>query len=314
MIRLFYDSNIALGSETSITISSDSPIKSANAINQLWKEIFNFEKQFSRFIPTSELCFLNKNSGTKQIISKEFRDILINAKNISLKTEGLYNPFILPALQRSGYTKSFVVGAENDIHEDYSDRSVVSVDKMEIGGDWVRIPFKTAIDLGGIGKGYLADKLAVSLKDEFNGFVINLGGDIVTHGTNDQNNNWQIIIQDASSIEDKSIGTIKMPLSTYSVSSSGTFKKNGVNKGKAWHHLINPKTLEPAKSDIKLITIMSKLALNSDTLASCGLILGSKDCIKFLKSHEIKNALIQSNTPSKKPILVGDKILLENNL
>ncbi len=314
MIHLFYDSNIALGSETSITIASTSPIKSTAAINQLWKEIFNFEKRFSRFIPSSELCFLNKNSGTKQLISKEFRDILITAKNISLETEGIYNPFILPALQRSGYEKSFVVGAENDIHEDYSDRSVVSVDKMEIGDDWVRIPFKTAIDLGGIGKGYLADKLAVSLKHEFNGFIINLGGDIVTYGTNEHNSNWQIIIQDASSIENKSIGTIKMPLSTYSVSSSGTFKKKGVNKGKAWHHLINPKTLEPANSDIKLITIMSKLAVNSDTLASCGLILGSKDCMKFLKSHKIKNALIQSSTPSQKPILIGGRILLEDNL
>ncbi len=310
MIRLFEDSNVALGSRAYITIASSNTIKSTSIINQLWKDIFKFEQQFSRFIPSSELCFFNKNSGTKQNISIDFRNLLLVAKRISQETQGTYNPFILPALQRSGYKKSFVVGAENDTHDDYSDGSVVDINKLEIGDNWARIPFKTALDLGGIGKGYLADSLASSIDDQLKGYIINLGGDIVTYGTNQQNKNWEITIQDANSEEDKSIGHVKMPLDKFSISSSGTFKKKGINNGKAWHHLIDPKTLKPASSDIKLITVISKNAVNSDTLASCGVILGSKNCIKFLEDHAINDALIQINSLTTEPLVIGNKIKL----
>lgn len=295
----YYQESIALGSKTGISLVSDAPAPHIDLLfAELWRAIFLFERCFSRFLPGSELSLFNRNAGVKQYISPEFHDLLTAARDMARKTLGLYNPFVLPALQKAGYKNSRVPGHEQDLVDDHSNKSVVSAEKLEIGSDWARIPYGTALDFGGCGKGYLSDQMRQKLPDIIGGYWFSFGGDIVAGGLDDRHQPWPIAIESADA-QSKNIGslTVEVPCS---IATSGTTVHHGQTAGKTWHHIIDPHTNMPAETDVLLVTVCDSSALDADVLASCAVILGSKKGIQFLKEQGVKAAILQRRTTNGK--------------
>lgn len=309
----YYQENTVLGSIVQLSLVFNKPAPQAQELmNRLWRMTFAFERRFSRFLPESELSIFNRNAGNKQPLSDEFRDILLKAKNIGLKTGGLYNPFILPALQAAGYKNSLVKGYEKDVSDDHSHKSVADVSRLEIGDDWASIPYDSALDLGGCGKGYLADKLADETDKMADGYWFSLGGDIVSGGVDDNGNPWVIEVQ-AASKHDLAAGYIHTKGDRCAAATSGTVARTGKQQGKPWHHLIDPRSLKPADTDIVLATLNGRSAFDADVLASCAVILGSKRAASFLSEQGVTDWLIQyrdkaGNIRTKKQ---GSKIRLK---
>ncbi|MBW4062117.1 FAD:protein FMN transferase [Candidatus Saccharibacteria bacterium] len=303
-----YQETVALGSKTGLSIVSTAPkVKIEALYHTLWREIFLFERRFSRFLPASELSIFNRNAGTKQVISPEFQAVLVAARDISQETAGLYNPFILPALQSAGYVNSRVPGHETNPVDDHSGKTVVPVKNLEIGDGWARIPFATAVDLGGCGKGYLADLLRERLPDIISGYWLSFGGDIAVGGRNEQNQPWTVLIQSAADPA-KNIASLK-PDGTSGVATSGINIHTGIKAGEVWHHIIDPRTLRPAKTDILLATVSDKSALRADVLASCAVILGGGQAMEFLKQHQADAAVLQFGSRLEH---FGDGIIIGN--
>lgn len=236
----------------------------------------------------------NRNAGLKRTISTELQEVLTAAREIADITNGLYNPFILPALQAAGYSHSRVPGYEQDAVDDHSSRSVVSSEELEIGDNWARIPFGTAIDLGGCGKGYLADRLRARLPDAVTGYWFSFGGDIAVGGHDEHNQPWNITVQSA---DDSSINIATLNVTTVSgIATSGTTVHRGKRTDKPWHHIIDPRTCQPAETDVLLATVCDSSTLRADVLASCAVILGCKEGLRFLKEQGIKAAVLQCRT------------------
>lgn len=299
----YYQKQLALGSEAAVSLVSHANERTiSHWYQEIWADVFQFERRFSRFLPASELSAFNRRAGLKHAISPELRAILVAAKELSLKTKGLYNPFILPALQAAGYKHSFVKGYEQDAVDDHSNRTVVQIEALEIGDDWARIPHVTALDLGGCGKGYLADQLADMTQDwDIEGYWFSLGGDIVAGGVNDAGERWHIDIQSAQGSGTTDIGTLRLPADgrRYAVATSGTTTRRGTHDKKDWHHIIDPRTLKPADTDVILATVGHESALYADVLASCAVIVGSDRATAFLRRHGVDNAVIQYETQKK---------------
>ncbi len=284
----------ALGGTIELAVVTHaSPKESERLFNTLWRQVFMFEKQFSRFLPMSELSAFNRSAGLKTFITPEFRDLLIKARELGISTGGLYNPFILPALQRAGYTQSAALGYEADPQEDHSRKRVVGVESLNIGDEWALIPYGTAIDMGGCGKGYLADRLGETLhNNRVVGYWLSLGGDVATFGSDAEGNNITLNIQNADNLDDVAGWILHCPRQHAAAATSGTFRRKAQASGK-WHHIIDPKTLRPAVTDVRLATVCASTALEADVLASCAVILGSKKAPAFLKKHGAKAVLLQ---------------------
>lgn len=294
----YYQECVALGSKTGISLVSDGFSAQIEALYQeLWREVFRFERRFSRFLPGSELSMFNRNAGTKQPISSELHDILLAAHDIAIKTDGLYNPFVLPALQAAGYVHSRVPGHEQDEVDDHSHKSVTTIDRLEIGDDWARIPYGTAIDLGGCGKGYLADQLRSKLPESINGYWLSFGGDIAIGGQDDHRQPWTVTIQSANN-PTNDIGTFKTSAAC-GIATSGTTVHHGKKAGEPWHHIIDPRTSKSAKTDVLLATVCDESTLRADVLASCAVILGSEQSMQFLKKQGVKAAILQLQAANK---------------
>ena len=289
-----YQECVALGSMVGLSLVSSAPQPEIDAVyHRLWRSIFLFERRFSRFLPDSELSTFNRAAGMKQAVSQEFHDLLVAARELALETNGLFNPFVLPALQASGYLHSRVPGHEQDTIDDYSDRSVTTINQLEIGDGWARIPYGTALDLGGCGKGYLADQLRNQIPNAVTGYWLSFGGDLAIGGKSPNGGLWTVGIQSASDLgENAGTLTLRGP-ETYGVATSGTMIHRGKTSSRAWHHIIDPRTHKPAKTDVLLATAVSSSALRADVLASCAVILGSEQGLVFLKTHEVKAAMLQ---------------------
>lgn len=233
----------------------------------------------------------NRQAGSKQAVTQEFRDLLLAARALAHETDGLYNPFILPALQSAGYVRSRVPGHEQDPADDHSGKSVAAIEKLEIGDNWARIPYGTALDLGGCGKGYLADKLRNDLPSSITGYWLSFGGDIAAGGLNEDGLPWSIGIQNAAD-GPENIGAYTAT-SICGIATSGTTIHSGDNQGRAWHHIIDPRTLLPAETDVLLATVCDASTLRADVLASCAVILGSRRGLAFLRRRNVKAAVLQ---------------------
>lgn len=300
-----HQSQIALGSQVVLVLVCDNEEKAVECFRQLWLHIFEFERQFSRFLPASELSQFNRAAGLRQPISPEFYKLLQAVKKMASLTNGLYNPFILPALQRAGYTHSMVAAHRHDSVDDFSNRSVTQPDALELSDTWASIPYGTAIDVGGCGKGYIGDDLA-QLAETFDlsGYWFSLGGDVIAGGTDQNGEPW--IVQVESTTKPAAIAgkVVTSSSGQCAVATSSTTQRKGLKNGKAWHHLIDPRTSTPAATDICTASVSAGSALIADTLASCAVILGSRQAPAFVNTRGAGGGLLQ--TKSGKLICFGD--------
>jgi thiamine biosynthesis lipoprotein len=286
----------ALGSEVFITVvTAGEQSYAEDLIDKTIDTTNRFEEQFSRFIPNSELTKFNNSSGTKLAVTKSIRDLLALSKEYIDKTDGIFNPFILPVLQKSGYMGSWTKDVSKaQAGMDYSNRSQAGFDDIEIGDSWAKIPKDSAIDFGGIGKGYLLDQLQLQLeRQDLTGYWVSLGGDILCSGYDIDNLDWSINIQSALD-QTKQVGEISnIKGSVLGIATSGITKRKGVHNGKAWHHIIDPRINRPAETDILTATVTAKSATAADVYAKCILIEGSSNAQKYLDNQLVDSICLQ---------------------
>lgn len=279
----------ALGSEVVLTLRGDKA-SLPEWFELLWREINLFEHTFSRFLPDSELTAVNQQAGLPVPVSPEFERLLRVALKLSEDTEGLFNPLILPALQQAGYEGSWPTPDSLGVAPDYSRNRVVPASEIVITGGTVQLPTNTALDFGGIGKGYLLDRLAdVVAVEGCRDFWLSLGGDLVMQGYDEADEPWRIGIAraDGAGVVTEVVNTSGERLS---VATSGITKR----RGPGWHHLIDPRTARPAETDVLTATACSVSATNADVFAKCLVLLGSADAAGFVRRHKLTQTVLQS--------------------
>jgi len=153
-MELVQQTKFALGTDNVLTVVTDSRQSAELLLEQIWDEIDDFEDRFSRFRVDSELSLFNLTAGKKMPITSAFKQLITAAIEMSRQTDGMYNPFILPALQQVGYKGSWPTYQLADKRLDFSSRRLYPIDALELGDDWAKIPRDSALDFGGIGKGF----------------------------------------------------------------------------------------------------------------------------------------------------------------
>lgn len=295
MLNRYQESAHKLGSEVFLTFIADE--NPSDLFKMVWDTIDDFEDRFSRFKPYSELSLLNLKPGEKFESSREFVDIIQLSNDFTKSTKGAFNPLILPSLQTVGYVSSWPnLSAKSLSQLDYRARDGKLVDNILVNKNYVTIPPNTALDLGGIGKGYLLDKLDKLLpKLGVKNFLISLGGDIRCSGSDLNMEGWTVGIANVSDGK-TDVDQIKLAgVKKYtSVASSGVTKR----KGPGWHHIIDPKTGLSSESDVVMSSVMSTDGVTSDILAKVLLIVGSQAAEEIAKDFDI-GYLLQVATPNE---------------
>ena len=142
------------------------------------------------------------------------------------------------------------------------------------------------IDLGGIAKGYAADRLRERLLEHgVRRALLNLGGTVAAVGCS-----ARIGIQDPFRPIGVPMGTLM--LEDRCAVTSGIYERCAVIDGRRYHHIIDPNTGFPARSGLVSATLIGRDAALLDALATSSLILGLEESAALLAARDIEAVFV----------------------
>ena len=250
-----------------------------------------YEKIFSRTASDSELYQLNhrelapveRTENTYQV-SDDLAELVSEGLDYSELSKEAFDIAIEPLTSLWDFTAKDPQVPEDSLIQaalpkcDYHN---ISVDK-----DKNEITLKTddtAIELGAIAKGYIADRLKDYLVSQnVKSAIINLGGNVLCIGEKPDNSAFKIGIQ--KPFADRSETIAVMDIKDKSVVSSGIYERCFEQNGTLYHHLLNPETGYPCDNGLIAVTIISDKSVDGDALSTTCFALGLEDGMKLAES------------------------------
>jgi thiamine biosynthesis lipoprotein len=244
------------------------------------------DMEFSRTKEGGEVYAVNQAAGKEAVVvSDETLDVVKQSIQYAKDMDGLFDPTIGPLIDLwnigSGGDK-VPPQADIDIAKSLTNYNDIIVDEA---AKTVKLTKEhMVLDLGAIGKGYAADRIADYLKEQgLNSAMINLGGSsIIALGTKPNGSDWNIGLQDPDQSRGTQLGTIK--IANEVIDASGVYERYFMQDNVRYHHIIDPRTGYPSQNGLKSITIMSPNATDADALSTGVFLMGIEDGMKYLKS------------------------------
>jgi FAD:protein FMN transferase len=246
------------------------------------------EERFSRFLPASELSDLNRAAGEWHPISNDLMEMLQLSMHYHAETNGIFDPAILSDLKQIGYDRSMDeirltgVSMSTGVPKRTS-RPAFHEIGFDLAGSRVRLPRGMEIDLGGIAKGWIVEKAAQLLHQYVEVFGVSAGGDILFIGQPSDGTDWDVYLEDPRS----PVETLaQLHIRSGAVATSSIMKRTWSQGEKVRHHLIDPRTGQPAKTDWLSVTVITPSVIQAEVYAKAILIAGEQELPNLLSTKQ----------------------------
>ncbi len=274
----------------------DSPSKSAPELLQqvpAWFE--EWEQCLSRFRPNSELNRLNASAGWPVQVSETLWQVFQAALEAEKASSGLVTPTVLGALVAAGYDRSFdalpreresapgsgwpSAGSLAEVSWDESTRSIC-------------LPSDAQLDFGGVAKGWAAHQAAKRLAGS-GAALVSAGGDIAISAEQSDGSPWLVDVDDPF---EAGYVLETLTLGRCGVATSGSDYRRWKLGGRWNHHIIDPRSGQPAQTDVFAATVIAPNVMQAEMSAKVALILGSQRGMDWLESQpELAGLLVLEN-------------------
>lgn len=246
-----------------------------------------YENLFSRTSTESELYQLNhgllpKDENGYVTISNDTFELISIGQKYSTLSDDSFNLAVEPLTSLWDFSSGKDVIPSDDtiksvlpyLHTD--DIKLNNPDKIQFSNEHM------GIDLGGIAKGYIADKIAQHLTDKgVKSAWISLGGNVVCVG-NKNGIPFTVGIQKPFADHNETVAS--MQINNKSVVSSGIYERFFIKDDILYHHILNPKTGYPYDNGLTSVTIVSDKSVDGDALSTTCFSLGLEDGLKLIES------------------------------
>lgn len=277
-----------LGSPFEMTVVAKDTVQGNEYIDLAIAEVKRIEYLISDWIPSSQISHVNQNAGIKPIkVDKEVFDLVGRAIKVSQITSGAFDISYasmdkiwkfdgsMKTMPTEEAIKKSIskIGYKNIILDPKEQTIFLKNEGMKLG-------------LGGIGQGYIADKVKELLFS--NGCasgIVNVSGDINAWGKQPNGKPWTVGIVNPLN-KNKIFATF--PLENSAVETSGSYEKFVVFNGIRYSHIIDPRTGYPAKGMVS-VSVFAKQTEIADALATGIFVLGVEvgiDLVNQLKGIE----------------------------
>ena len=250
--------------------------KVCDSIHLLAQEL---ENKWSRFIPDSELMFLNNNPDEMHEVSDATLR-LVNEMKLGFEiTNGIYDANILGEMLDLGFANSRINSEKVTTwtHRTSGIADITDV-QVDLASKSVSIPSGVALDAGGIGKGLAADLMSdYAMQLGAMGVAVFAGGDVAVKGMAKDAAGWKVEISDPTD-STKFISSVALSRGGLATSSPmGWISGNS-------HHIIDPRTHRSSESDVLQATVITQNASQAEVLAKMCIILGTQEGISRINS------------------------------
>jgi thiamine biosynthesis lipoprotein len=259
-----------MGGDAHVVVTGDD----GRLVDRARRRVAELEARWSRFLPDSEISRLNRCPEQPVEVSPQTFTLVEHAVAAWRATAGRYDPTVLPALRAAGYdrdldlviaagmaagaaaagatpaTRPATVGSADDlvapgcafIELDRANRTIV-------------LPAGVEVDPGGIGKGLAADLVTAELVAAgAAGAMVNLGGDLRVRGAPPEGDAWSIAIEHPLDPERR---LLTLGLEDGGVATSSRLRRRWMHDGAPHHHIIDPRSGQPAYSDLVAVTAVA---------------------------------------------------------
>ncbi len=279
-----------MGTLVKITAVARSESVAQAAATAGFAEIRRLEELLSTWIPTSELSRVNAAAGILPVhVSLETLTVVQRAVQAAEMTDGGFNIAIGPAVDAWRVTEGQRIPTEAEL-----DALRPLVDLMSVHAN-VReqtiflVKTGMRIDVGGIGKGYAADQAVEALrKAGAVAGVVALSGDIKTFGRLPDGKMFPVGVQ-----HPRQDGAVLawIDLQDEAISTAGDYERFFERNGVRYHHILDPRTLQPARS-CQAVTVIAREGVWADGLDTGIFVMGPERGMELVEQLPDVEAII----------------------
>jgi thiamine biosynthesis lipoprotein len=282
----------ALGTLNAITVRSPEEQTAAflGTLQDVRRMVFHLDDLLSLYKESSEVSAVNCMAGKRSCaVSQETYEIFQAAVFFSDMTEGAFDVTagVSSLLWKENLQRKRLPGVleRGEARRRTGYRNIILSEKNGEVPNRIFLKKQGMIaDLGGIAKGYAADRARdLLVKAGVREAVVNFGGTVHVIGMKKE-----VGIQDPFSSRSagaKIIGTLQ--IRDQAVVTSGSSEQFCVINGKRYHHIIDPRTGAPSTSGLVAVTLVGKDAMELDALATGCFVLGVKKSMPILQKRGI---------------------------
>jgi thiamine biosynthesis lipoprotein len=261
-----------MGTLVSITAVAPTSDAAQRAINVGFNEIKRLEQLLSTWIPESELSRVNQAAGQRPTtVSHETLEVVQRSLDVTRLTDGGFNIAVGPAVEAWSVMERQHVPSKAELQQLMPLTDWTSI-QVNDGERTIFLPREgMRIDVGGIGKGYAADRVVDEMKKAgANGGVVALSGDIKTFGALPGTDGFSVGIRHPR--KDGEVLAI-IELKDEAISTAGDYERYFERDGIRYHHILDPRSLEPAR-ECQSVTVVAKEGALADGMDTGIFVLG----------------------------------------
>ena len=281
-----------MGTVYSIAVYSPPSVSVEGAIDGAFAEVDRLDALMSHYRSPSEICAINRGAAAGPMpVSAELFALIEEAIRISAETEGAFDVTVGPLMKAWGFfRRTGRVPSDDELAET---RARTGYRQVHLDAVAKTIAFERPgmeLDLGAIGKGYAVDRAAAVLREHgVQSALISSGSSsIATLGAPPGERGWPIALCDPRNRRKTSR---LLRLSNLSISISGGYEQMFVMNGRAYTHLLDPRSGQPVQGMLMAAVIGPTNAL-TDALSTALFVLGAEDGRSFLEKRRGLTALL----------------------
>lgn len=278
----------AMGSSFDMWVASEAEDAARIALAETRLFIDDAEQVLSRFREDSDLMALNRSAGQRNPVVPMLFEVVRIALDAAKKSAGIYDPTLLDAVVSAGYDRNFSDIQNDDFHFDETDEVLSNSAKqtwklIELNEPAcaITLPPGIRIDLGGIGKAWAAHA-AADILEKTGPCIVSAGGDIAVRGEPYPGEGWLVGIRDSKS-PGKQVANVEV--SSCGVATSGIDQRRWTRNGVTAHHIIDPRTGQPAESDLLSTTVIAPDVLIAERIALTAMVVGSEKALELIENE-----------------------------
>ena len=265
--------------------------REAAARRDAWRLLARIEAwaaRLTRFAPTSDLVRLNASLSPRVTVRPTLEAILDWGRVAQAMSDGIVDIALLDArLEAEGLVPRSLSPATSPASRRWS------LDRRARGSVVIR-PVGLTFDLDGVAKGWLADRALARLAG-YPTAVVDCDGDIAIRVTGRQPRRFGIADPRVPGRHLAELD-LRSPSEdagrTFGLATSGTSVHRWLVDGVASHHLIDPRTGRPARTDVLQATVLAGSAGRAEAIAKTAVILGSDAALERLGRADVDGAVL----------------------
>jgi thiamine biosynthesis lipoprotein ApbE len=249
------------------------------------RELDAIDRACSRFRVDSELSLVNASGGRPTTVSALFAQALELALRAAELTDGDVDPTVGRALELAGYDRDWrLLEVAREAQPDTA-RPPLAL-SAHVRSGWrtialdcrtltVRVPRGIGLDLGATAKAWVADRAAAAAARAAEcGALVSVGGDIATAGPAPAGG-WRIRVTDDHRSDPSAAGQT-VSIRSGGLATSSTSVRRWSQRGRTMHHIIDPRTGQPARSGWRTVSVAAASCADANIAATAAIVRSTR--------------------------------------